>query len=154
MFVCQYNSATGSETWAKNWTSLLSTRTSEGAYSWLKVFVSSKDGTVALDLEKNETEPADVAAGPADTGAGGGPGDGDVGESKEDEDGQPKSICSKMTLEQLALCGMSSLVENSPEYKRLFGDTKSSLSAWDIKLLELRLELFLWDWVSLCFCLS
>jgi len=153
LFVCQYNGATGSETWAKNWTSLLSTKTSEGAYSWLKVFASARDGTVAFDLEKAETETSDAAA------AGAGDGDeekDDKGkESKEAEDGSTKNIRSKMTLQQLALCGMSSLVENSPEYKRLFGDDKSNVSALDIKLLELRLELFLWDWVyrvSLYFC--
>ena len=158
MFVCQYNGATGSETWAKNWTSLLSTKSSEGAYSWLKVFVSATDGTVAFDLEKTETETSDAAAaGHNDAGAGDGVEEKDDKgkESKEAEDGSTKNIRSKMTLQQLALCGMSSLVENSPEYKRLFGDDKSNVSAVDIKLLELRLELFLWDWVcrvSLHFC--
>lgn len=53
-------------------------------------------------------------------------------------------ILKSMLLSDLAVSGMQ-LIEKSADYKTLFGDEPGQLTAFDIRKLEMRLELFLWD---------
>lgn len=75
------------------------------------------------------------------------------GSEKEDQDRDDEPDASKtaivttLSLRDLSLTGVNR-IEQSTEYKKLFGEHKGSVSSVDIKLLELRLELFLWDRVK------
>lgn len=65
----------------------------------------------------------------------------EVDDAHSDEEGE---IVSRLGLSRLALTGME-VIESSKTYEELFGTNPGHLTALDIKLLELRLELLLWD---------
>ena len=74
----------------------------------------------------------------------------DEGASDADDSGDEPAnagtddILKSMLLSDLAVSGMQ-LIEKSADYKTLFGDEPGQLTAFDIRKLEMRLELFLWD---------
>lgn len=125
------------DTWARNWASLLNCKTPEGAYSFLKLFVGDRHG---LRPSQDDDVPAKRGV----------PGQKDGAAEEEEEDEvdekmvEKTEIPTRMELSKLATCGMG-LVEGTSHYVRLFGDVKGQVTARDIKLLEMRIELFLWD---------
>ena len=140
----------GTETWSKNWAGLLNAKTQEGAYSWLKVFV--KSDSIVEEIEnarKGPTDEEDEPSAPAAHGRDGGDGAGEVPEigAAGEIEGERQEIKSRMTLYDLARSGVS-MFEKGLDYVSLFKDTPAKVTATDMKLLELRLELFLWDWVA------
>ena len=118
--------------WAKNWASLLSCKTQEGAYSYLKVFTGGRLGKME---DQEATSKATKGTGSQDQG-----GDEEVDDAHSEE----AEIVSRLGLSCLALTGMA-VIESSKDYEKLFGTNPGHLTALDIKLLELRLELLLWD---------
>ena len=154
---------TGAETWAANWASLLSTKTSEGAYSHLKMFVPADIdmGKAADDDEENDSKKrkrgadAEAADGPAGPGHGGGAGPGAqaAGAEAEVEVGADVvPVRSQMTLSEISSKGME-MVEETDEYQQLYSD-REQMTAMSIKLLEMQLTSFLWDWVGFGFMVS
>ena len=148
---------TGAETWAANWASLLSTKTSEGAYSHLKMFVPA----AADDDEENDSKKrkrgadAEAADGPAGPGHGGGDGPGAqaAGAEVEVEVGVDLvPVRSPMTLGEISSKGME-MVEETDEYQQLYS-AGEQMTAMSIKLLEMQLTSFLWDWVGFGFMVS
>ena len=117
----------GGETWARNWATLLDTKTQEGAYAFLKTLVKTK---ITADEDEAGDEPAvsemEEVMGAADK-----------------VEGEPVELVDRLSLWSLSLCGMN-LVESSLDYNALF-DQKGCLTSLDLKLLETKLELFLWD---------
>lgn len=107
-------------------------KTQEGAYSYLKVFTGDRhskmeDQEAPSKAKKIQVQGEDDEA------------DADDAHSEEAE------IVSRLGLSALALTGMKA-IETSKDYEKLFGTTNpGQLTALDIKLLELRLELLLWD---------
>ena len=139
----------GTETWSKNWAGLLNAKTQEGAYSWLKVFVKSDSIVEEIEkAKKGPTDEEDEPSAPAAHGRDGGDGAGEMPEAwaAGGVEGERQQIKSRMTLFDLARSGVS-MFEKGLDYVSLFEDTPDMVTATDMKLLELRLELFLWDWV-------
>lgn len=104
--------------------------------------------SIVDDIEKDRSKSSSAKDHAEEDGAEGAQDQGQEGPDGASE-AQPQEIVTRMNLTDLALSGMS-VVESSAEYKALFGegdDCKGALSSVDLKLLELRLELFLWDWV-------
>lgn len=64
-------------------------------------------------------------------------------EGEKGQDGS-EGIVARMNLKDLFLSGIN-LVESSNEYQHLFKEKKGAMNSIDIKLLELRLELCIWD---------
>ena len=159
-----YSSAqcTGAETWAANWASLLSTKTSEGAYSHLKMFVPADldmgAGKTAADENesKKRKRGADDADGPAGAGGDSHGGDGPGAEATraEADIDHLLPVRSHMTLSEISSKGMD-MVEETDEYQQLYavdGDVAGAqMTAMSIKLLEMQLTSFLWDWVGFGF---
>ena len=120
----------GTETWSKNWAALLATRTQEGAYSFLKSLCKDNgrgiDLTTAVDDEQGEDVQREEQGGNA--------GD-DVAEIE---------IISKMSMDSLLRCGMG-VVEKSDHYQQLFGDKRGALNSMHIKMLEMKLEIYITD---------
>ena len=139
----------GTETWSKNWAGLLNAKTQEGAYSWLKVFVKSDSIVEEIEkAKKGPTDEEDEPSAPAAHGRDGGDGAGEMPEAwaAGGVEGERQQIKSRMTLFDLARSGVS-MFEKGLDYVSLFKDAPDMVTATDMKLLELRLELFLWDWV-------
>ena len=143
LFLSTRHVCLGSDTWAKNWAALLGTKTQEGAYSWLKTFVKDHgdfevvddvDGDAKADKPSRESDPQESQG---------------IGGDEPQESACAQQIVSRMTLKDLSFSGLKHVME-SEEYKVLFdgmsdGDDKPALTSMDLKLLELRLELFIWD---------
>lgn len=90
-------------------------------------------------------------ANPETQGGGGGESEGEHDEHEAAPDKQqPPDILSSMTLGQLSVCGME-FVARSEHYASLFGFDNDDLetirmNSIDLKLVQMRLEVFLWDW--------
>ena len=138
----------GSETWSRNWGALLNTKSQEGAYSFLKMFLrgnvdleggegdtvqQGKRARLSKQRDKKKEEDGDEGAD-------------DDGSQQDDQDDEDEGeIPSRQSLSALAFSGMK-LVEESEDYIELFGtDQPNSVTAMDIKLLEMKIEVFLWD---------
>lgn len=68
----------------------------------------------------------------------------DADEDAEEEGGKEKVIIRRMSLRELSLSGMK-LVEQSQTYTDLFDEEPNHISSTEIKVLEMKIELFLWD---------
>lgn len=108
----------------------MATKTQEGAYSFLKGLC--KDNAAGIDLsstlEEEQLEEQKEEGEEA----------GNVGEDQTE-------IVSKMSLDSLLRCGMSSVVEKSNHYLQLFGDKPGELNSMRIKMLEMKLEIHIMD---------
>lgn len=136
---CHGIAAWGMDTWARNWASLLNSKTPEGAYSFLKLFVGDRQGLRPPPDEADVTTTKRGVADDADDDK-----KGLEGEEPESDEKEKTEIPTRMELSKLAACGMD-LVECTSFYSKLFGAEKGKVTARDIKLLEMRIELFLWD---------
>ncbi|CAK9039937.1 unnamed protein product [Durusdinium trenchii] len=153
--------AISSETWARNWAALLTNgnRSPDAAFSFLKVYVKSAGDELAswwTDSMKPESAASAFnsrkrKANPETQGGGGGESEGEHDEHEAAPDKQqPPDILSSMTLGQLSVCGME-FVARSEHYASLFGFDNDDLetirmNSIDLKLVQMRLEVFLWDW--------
>ena len=126
----------GPDSWATNWANLLSSKTQEAAYSYLKTFVGPEKAGFTSEMEMaamaGRVEKRDRKEGD---------------EAEEEGEEGPDAVVeipARETLRTVSFCGMG-MIEASEDYRSLFGQSKEQVSSLDLKLLEMRLELFLWD---------
>ena len=116
---------------------MLNSKTQDGAYSFLKMFVGP--GAKQSLINQNTNEAATKGKQVKDV-----PRSDDEDDSADEQAGTVDDIVKSMLLSELAVSGMQ-LIEKSADYKSLFGDESGQLTSFDIRKLEMHLELFIWD---------